>query len=150
MLGLPSGVESTPLLRVKEEGAQRAASKRRISSSLVMLSPVIARGDQRSRMSDSIAWSALRFSLPLITSERNAGEPIEKAGNDESRRAAQSSGRGSGFGLSTLIPVGSQGFHLRPEGQHARGHPFVFFRNAVDLAIDRALAHKTLQFFVGT
>ena len=49
-----------------------------------MLPPVIARGDQRSRMNDSIAWSALRFSLPLIMSERNAGEPIEKAGNDES------------------------------------------------------------------
>jgi hypothetical protein len=51
-----------------DEGAQRAASKRRIRSSSESGSPVIERGDQRSTKSGSISCSGWRCSRASISS----------------------------------------------------------------------------------
>src|SRR6478672_4584207 len=52
---------------LNDDGAHRAASNRVIRSDSATGSPDMARGDQRSRNSGSIGWSALRTVLPLIT-----------------------------------------------------------------------------------
>jgi hypothetical protein len=45
-----------------DDGAHRAASKRRISSSLLTSSPDMARGDQRLMKIGEISWPGLRNS----------------------------------------------------------------------------------------
>src|SRR4051812_25337993 len=53
--------------RLPEDGAQRAASNSTNNASVVIGSPDIARGDQRSTNSGSMGWSGTLASLPLIT-----------------------------------------------------------------------------------
>ena len=113
--------------RLPADGAQREASKRRINSSLgyAFASHRTGRPAVEDERFDRVV--GLAFFAAFDHERTKRGEPIEKAGNDGSRRAAQSSRPRRRPWPSALIPVGSQSFHLRPEGQHARGHAFVFF-----------------------
>ena len=82
-----------------------------------------------------------------VTSRHGSTIQLMDGSEAETRPASGLTG-GGGFVARALVPVGAQNFHFRAEGDQARGNALVFFHDAGDGPVDRALADEALQFLV--